>query len=160
MPLTDVGPEEHAGDQERAWAMAFSPPKGPLQGLHAKSDKNVDPGATTTRLRVQQFAEVSMIAPIILQTASMPLRLAPAQRRPARCLRAGARPLPAAAVVDWRGPARLARPHPQRPVLDFGKVEVGASKTLYLELENATAAAQVRRHTAPSRGTSGPLAPP
>lgn len=32
----------------------------------------------------------------------------------------------------------------QRPVLDFGKLEVGATKTLYLELENGTAAVQVQ----------------
>jgi hypothetical protein len=32
----------------------------------------------------------------------------------------------------------------QRAVLDFGQVNVGAAKTLCLELDNATAAAQVR----------------
>ena len=57
MPLTDVGPEDHVADQEeRAWAMAFSPPKGALLDT---AEKDADATSTTTRLRVQQFAEVS-----------------------------------------------------------------------------------------------------
>jgi hypothetical protein len=57
MSLTDVGPEpDVTGDQERAWAMAFSPPKGSL--LQEASEKDAE--GVTTRLRVQQFAEVSV----------------------------------------------------------------------------------------------------
>ncbi|KAI8475158.1 MAG: hypothetical protein J3K34DRAFT_517600 [Monoraphidium minutum] len=82
MNPTEVENELDVPDQEeRAWAMAFSPP---VKGAVLAREEQGTEGAT--RLRVQQFAE--------------------------------------------------------RPVLDFAKVEVGASKTLFLELENATASEQ------------------
>jgi hypothetical protein len=65
--------------------------------------------------------------------------------------------LAGASLLASRRGALMRRPHSplltrfpnlsplQRPVLDFGAVEVGSSRTLLLELQNGTAATQVRQ---------------